>query len=72
MSALSRCAASLRAPLTVRLFKFGALGVATVILLSALKGYSAGLVGRLEHVSVTRILVALGMCLVYRVVSTLR
>jgi MFS family permease len=38
-------------------------------ILAALRGYGEGLVGRLEHVDIARILVALGLFLVYRVVN---
>jgi glycosyltransferase 2 family protein len=69
VSALSRCIEVLRAPLAGRLLKLVVAGVVLASILAALRNNGEDLLGRLEHVSVARILVALGMCAVYRVVN---
>jgi hypothetical protein len=52
-----------------RLLKVTLAAAVVVSILVALRGYRGQMLGRVEHVGVARIAVALGMCLVYRVVN---
>ena len=65
----ARWADTLRVPFVARLLKVTLAAAVVASILVALRGYRGQMLGRLEHVSMARVAVALGMCLVYRVIN---